>query len=121
MAGASLGEGTPGRAEGDESAGGSVAVGAVKDDGDRRGRGGPSTRRTRPTLQGARESLERAKRLIKRTDKPYGPHVPDWAEWRPPEYVGVFKKGDIVGYQRRDAEIEQLEKALKEWRMANSE
>ena len=42
----------------------------------------------------------------------YEPHVPDWPEWEPPEYIGVFKKGDIVGYHRRDPEIEQLEKAL---------
>ncbi len=60
----------------------------------------------------ARESLDRAKQLIERTDKPYEPHVPDWSDWQPPEYVGVFKKGDIVGYHRRDPEIAQLEKAL---------
>ena len=30
----------------------------------------------------------------------------------PPEYVGVYKKGDIVGYHRRNSEIAQLETAL---------
>ena len=36
------------------------------------------------------------KALIKPTEKPYVPHVPDWEEWKPPEYVGLFKEGDIV-------------------------
>jgi hypothetical protein len=60
----------------------------------------------------ARKSLDRAKQLIEQTDKPYEPHVPDWPDWQPPEYVGVYKKGDIVGYHRRDPEITQLENAL---------
>jgi len=25
-------------------------------------------------------------------------HIPDWEDWDPPDYIGVFKKGDIVGY-----------------------
>ena len=39
--------------------------------------------------------------------------MPDWDEWDPPEYVGVFKKGEIVGYHRRDSEIEALEKLIE--------
>ena len=54
----------------------------------------------------------RAKRLITQTEKPSEPHVPDWPDWDPPEYVGVYKTGDIVGYHRRDPEIAQLETAL---------
>ncbi len=30
----------------------------------------------------------------------------------PPEYIGVFKKGDIVGYHRRNPEIEALQQAI---------
>ncbi len=60
----------------------------------------------------ARESLERTKGLIKTTEKPYEPHVPDWEEWEPPSYVGVFKEGEIVGYHRRNPEIELLDSVL---------
>jgi len=42
----------------------------------------------------AREKLDEVKRLVKQMEKPY---APDWKEWKPPEHVGVFKKGDIVG------------------------
>lgn len=57
----------------------------------------------------ARECLERAKALIKETEKPYVPYVSDWAEWDPPAYIGTIKPGDIVGYHRRDWEIEEIE------------
>jgi len=60
----------------------------------------------------AQQKLDEAKTLIKQTEKPYVPHVPDWDEWEPPEYVGVFKEGDIVGYHCRDGEIERLQKLL---------
>ena len=60
----------------------------------------------------AREKLEEARRLVKQTEKPNEPHVPDWDEWDPPEYVGVFKKGEIVGYHCRNDEIERLQKLI---------
>jgi hypothetical protein len=60
-------------------------------------------------LKLAREKLDETKRLISQTEKPYEPHVPDWEDWEPPEYVGVFQPGDIVGYHRRDHEIDMLE------------
>ena len=53
-----------------------------------------------------------AKRLVKQTEKNCEPHVPDWDEWDPPEYVGVFKKGEIVGYHCRNDEIERLQKEI---------
>ena len=61
----------------------------------------------------ARESLELAKGLVKKTEKPYEPHIPDWDEWEPPDYVGVFQEGEIVGYHRRNPEIADLEKVLE--------
>ena len=57
-------------------------------------------------LEKAREKLDETKRLVQQTEKLYEPHVPDW---EPPEYVGVFKKGDIIGYHCRNADIEYLE------------
>ena len=60
----------------------------------------------------AREKLEEARRLIKKTEKPYEPHVPDWDEWQAPEYVGVFKEGEIVGYHCRNDEMERLQKQI---------
>ena len=57
-------------------------------------------------------NLDEARRLVKQTKRPYEPHVPDWEEWEPPEYVGVFKKGDIVGYHCRNDEIERLQKQI---------
>ena len=60
----------------------------------------------------AREKLEEARRLVKQTEKPYEPHVPDWDEWDPPEYVGVFKEGEIVGYHCRNEEIERLQREI---------
>jgi len=45
-------------------------------------------------LEMARENLDETKRLIQQSEKSYEPHVPDWPEWEPPEYVNVFKKGD---------------------------
>ncbi len=60
----------------------------------------------------AQESLERAKDLIKQTEKPYQPHEADWPDWEPPSYVNVFKPGEIVGYRRRNPEIVELENIL---------
>jgi hypothetical protein len=58
----------------------------------------------------AREKLDETKRLVKQTEKSYEPHVPDRDDWDPPEYVGVFKKGDIVGYHCRNDEIARLDR-----------
>jgi hypothetical protein len=70
-------------------------------------------RRTqRDWLQLGREKLDETKQLVEQTEKPYEPHVPDWDEWEPPEYVGVFKKGEIVGYHCRNDEIERLQKQI---------
>lgn len=63
-------------------------------------------------LRLAREKLVEAKQLVQETEKPYEPHVPDWDAWERPEYVGVFKKGNIVGYHCRNDEIERLEQFL---------
>ena len=65
----------------------------------------------------ARELLEYAKALVKKTERPYVPHVPMWAGWRPLVYEGVrydnvFKEGEIVGYHRRNPEIAALGREL---------
>jgi hypothetical protein len=49
---------------------------------------------------------------VKRTEAPYEPHVPDWQEWQPPEYIGVIQPGEVVGYYRRNGEIGELERRL---------
>ncbi len=67
----------------------------------------------------AREQLDNARELIRETEKKYEPYVADWDEWEPPEYIGVFKKGDIVGYHRRDLEIEGLGEAIKTLRSSS--
>lgn len=59
-----------------------------------------------------REKLAEARRLIQTTEKLYEPHVPDWDAWECPDYVGVFKKGEVVGYHCRNDEIERLEQLL---------
>lgn len=61
----------------------------------------------------ARRKLDEAKALVKQTEKPYEPHQPDWDGWEPPEYVVVFREGEIVGYHRRNAEIAALENELE--------
>ncbi len=61
---------------------------------------------------GARMGLDRAKQLIRQTEKPYESHIPDWSDWDPPTYVNIFKPGEIVGYHRRNPEIAILEEAL---------
>jgi hypothetical protein len=58
--------------------------------------------------------LEKVRELIKKTERPYEPHVPDWDEWKPPAYVNVFQPGQIVGYHRHNAEIERLERELRQ-------
>ena len=60
----------------------------------------------------AKEKLDKACELIRQTEKPYVPHKPDWEDWEPPEYIGVFKEGDIVGYHCRNGEIDALRKAI---------
>jgi tetratricopeptide (TPR) repeat protein len=60
----------------------------------------------------AREKLAEAKALVKRTQAPYEPHVPDWAEWQPPETIGVLQPGEVVGYYRRNGELGELERRL---------
>ena len=65
----------------------------------------------------AREALERAKGLIRKTERPYEPHTPAWDGWEPLEYEGVrydnvSKKGEIVGYHRRNEQIQALEAEL---------
>ena len=60
----------------------------------------------------AKKKLDETRELIRQTEKPYVPHKPDWADWDPPAYIGVFKEGDIVGYHRRNPEIEALQQAI---------
>ena len=67
----------------------------------------------RDYLTRTREKLAEAKRLIRQTERPYEPHRPDWPNWQPPPYVGVFKQGQIVGYHRCDPELAALEEMLK--------
>ncbi len=67
---------------------------------------------TREDHDEARRKLDQARALVKKTEKPYEPHVPDWDEWEPPAYVGVIRKGEIVGYHRRNDEIAALDEAL---------
>ena len=62
---------------------------------------------------GKRQALAEAQALVKKTEKPYEPHVPDWDEWEPLEYVNVIGKGEIVGYHRRNDEIAALDEALE--------
>ena len=62
---------------------------------------------------GRYQSLEQwSKRLaqvfVKKTEQPYEPYIPDWDEWEPPTYVGVYEEGEMVGYYRRNPEIEVL-------------
>ncbi len=68
---------------------------------------------TRDDHDEARRTLDEAQALVKKTEKRYEPHVPDWDAWEPPEYVGVFREGEIVGYHRRNDEIAALDEALK--------
>lgn len=63
-------------------------------------------------LKSAHEKLDEAKCLIKQTEKPYKAHVPNWDGWDPPDYFGVFKEGENVGYHRRNREIERLQKQI---------
>ena len=70
-------------------------------------------------LEMAGEKLDDAKRLVKETEKPYEPHVPDWDDWEPPEYVGVFKNGEIVGYYCRNHEVEAAEAELRKLQKTN--
>ena len=74
-------------------------------------------------LEMAREKLAKTKGLIQQTEAPYEPYTPMneiWEDhpegetWNPPGYVGVFKKGDIVGYHCRNEEIAWLEQRLAE-------
>ena len=58
--------------------------------------------------------FDRAQALIRQTEGPYEPHRPDWLEWQPPDYVGVFQPGEIVHYARRDAALENLKAKISE-------
>ncbi|MEM9089917.1 MAG: hypothetical protein AAGC93_14360 [Cyanobacteria bacterium P01_F01_bin.53] len=60
----------------------------------------------------ARIKLDEAKALVKRTERPYVPHVPQWDGWEPPEYIGLFEEGEMVGYYRRNGEIAALEERI---------
>ncbi|MEO0433896.1 MAG: hypothetical protein AAF151_19600 [Cyanobacteria bacterium J06656_5] len=60
----------------------------------------------------ARTELDETKALVKQTERPYVPHVPTWDGWEPPEYVGLFKEGEMVGYYRRNGEIGELEERI---------
>ena len=60
----------------------------------------------------ARAKLAEAKALVRRTEAPYEPHIPDWADWRSPEYIGAIQPGEIVGYHRRNGEIAELTQIL---------
>ena len=42
----------------------------------------------------------------------YEPHVLEWDQWEPRQYVGVFKKGEIVGCFCRNYEIERLQQMV---------
>lgn len=64
-------------------------------------------------LDTAREKLEEVRQLIRQTEKPYEPHVPDWPDWKPPAYVGLFTRGEIVGYHCRNREIAGLEELIR--------
>ncbi|MEL7354346.1 MAG: TIR domain-containing protein [Cyanobacteria bacterium P01_A01_bin.116] len=57
----------------------------------------------------ARIKLDEAKALVTRTERPYEPHVPQWDGWEPPESIGLFGAGEMVGYYRRNEEIAALE------------
>ena len=57
----------------------------------------------------ARIKLDEAKALVTRTERPYEPHVPQWDGWEPPESIGLFGAGEMVGYYRRYEEIAALE------------
>lgn len=63
-------------------------------------------------MQKAREKLDDGRELIRKMERPYEPHVPDWPDWEPPEYAGVFKRGEIAGYHCRNAEIEAVQKII---------
>ena len=66
----------------------------------------------RAGLVQAQQKLDAARELIRQTEKPYESHVPDWNDWEPPAYVDVFQPGDIVGYHRRNGEIEALQEVI---------
>jgi tetratricopeptide (TPR) repeat protein len=57
-----------------------------------------------------RETIAEAKRLIKATEKPYVPHVWTYDEAPKPDFIGVFKEGELVGYHRCDDAIAELER-----------
>jgi hypothetical protein len=63
----------------------------------------------REWLDQARRKLDECRDLIRQTETTYDPHVPDWDDWQPPEYVGVFQAGEIVGYHCRNHEIATLQ------------
>ena len=59
------------------------------------------------------ESLAEARKLIRRTNKSYQPERRVWDEWIPPSYLQSLKPGDVLGYHRRDWELQRMEEALR--------
>jgi hypothetical protein len=85
---------------------------AEPDSGDALGSGSAGASPSGHWLEQAQQKLDEARKLISRTEQPYKPHVPDWQDWKPPAYVGVFKQGEIVGYHCRNDEIAALQAAI---------
>lgn len=54
-----------------------------------------------------------AQRLVKQTEKPFDPHVPDQEDWAPPEYLGVLNERDIVGHHSATVESVAFEPTRK--------
>ena len=72
-----------------------------------------ATARGKSWLEQATEKLAKARASVRQTEQPYEPHVADWEDWEPPEYIGVFKKGDIIGYHRYNRDIGSLDQRIK--------
>jgi hypothetical protein len=61
----------------------------------------------------ARQSLDRAKKMIKETERPYELRIISSQDLEPPVHISVLCPGELVGYHRRDAEVAALEKMLQ--------
>ena len=85
---------------------------AEPDSGDALGSGSAGASPSGRWIEQAQQKLDEARQLIRRTEQPYEPHVPDWQDWKPPAYVDVFQQGEIVGYHRRNDEIAALQAAI---------
>ena len=60
----------------------------------------------------AMRKLSETRQLIRRTEKPYDPQIVSWQDWQPGDYINVFQPAEIVGYHRRNPEIESLKRKL---------